>query len=324
MKNQLVFAFVIIVTLLSSCSKDDDTSSSNSPVKQPALNISASESGVIYLDGRFTGYKMPRKLYMSKGKHIIGVALDASGKYLRKEVEVVGDADLQLVSADQPQPKVWKALWVGLHEVTGDSPTGRGNSRFSTEELNAGFDFFQWSIKKHFEKYSYGTMKWEVVRKDITAPVELCKESNSWFTVQPSAIASILPEIKPGEYDVVFVFWRESEGAINFKSNYLGLGWTDPMYEPIKTGFVTVKFDAGTNINERIAYFKNTDPGVWVHEWLHTVGERYFQSRGKQLPINGNGLIVHAAEKYSYTFPWLNWYEDFISGRVHESGGLLA
>jgi hypothetical protein len=306
--------FLLFIVSIVSCKNEDDISPKS---KLPSINVTAPECGFIYLDGQYTGSKTPCEIPMNKGKHLISVALEKSWKYLRKEIEVVNDSVVQLVSDDQPKPKVWKALWIGVSEVTGNSATGYCSSRFSKNELDAGYDFFQWSIENHFEKFSYGTMKWEVTRKDISTPIELHKTSNTWFTLEPSSIMNILPEVQPGVYDAVFVFWRESEGSASFKSSYFGLAWTDPLNEPIKTGYITVKFDAGTDINQKIAFYKNNDPGVWVHEWLHTVGENYFQRKGYQLPTNyNNDLAVHAAEKYGYTYPWMNWYLDFMSGRV--------
>jgi len=313
-KYRFFLIFSTLFVLLLACK-----SASDDPKEEiPVLNVSAPEKGFIYLDGSYTGYMTPHELSVGKGNHVIGVATDISRKYLRKELEVTGNTEVKLADTDQPQPKIWKALWIGVSEVTGYTATGLCSSRFSKEELDAGYDFFQWSIKNQFEKFSYGILKWEVERKDIPAPLMLTKASNTWFTLEPSTITKALPEIVPGKYDAVFVFWREKDGTCSFQSSYFGLAWTDPMNEPTKTGYITLKFDAGTDINSKIAYYKSTDPGVWVHEWLHTVGENYFQKKGFSLPTNEGNLVVHAAEKYGYTFPWMDWYEDFISGRVKE------
>ncbi len=307
-----------IFSLLIAC----DNGTESTKVSSPVLNISAEESGYIYLDGQYTGLKTPAEISVSKGAHVIGVAMKESATYLRKELEVSEDMAVALTASDKPEPKVWKALWVGIHEVTGASSTGRCSAHFSKEELDAGFEFFQWSIKNQFEPYSYGTMQWDIERKDIDTPVELYKASNTWFTLEPNSITELIPEVKPGNYDAVFVFWREKDGACSFQSSYFGLAWTDPMNEPIKTGYITVKFDAGSDINEKIEWYKNNDPGVWVHEWLHTVGETYFQNRGERLPEKGgDGLVIHAAEKYGYTYPWMDWYSDFIGGRVKAGNG---
>lgn len=279
--------------------------------------VTAPEAGFIYIDGIYAGIRAPGTIEAPKGSHVIGVALQGSFQYLKKTIDLTANTSLNFTAADKPAPKVWKALWIGLHETTGNSPTGECSTRFSKTDLDAGFEFFSWSLANHFEKYAYGTMRWETERKDITVPVRLKKSSNAWFTVEADTISRLLPDVRPGDYDCIFVFWRESEGSCSFASGYFGLAWTHPMNEAIKTGFVTVKFNAGTNINDRINGYKANDPGVWLHEWLHTVGERFYQDKGKKMPQKaGDGLVVHAAEMYGYNFPWMNWYLDFIAGRV--------
>lgn len=298
------------------------------PVESSKYNLSVStpnnELGYVYIDGKYTGTKTTSKIEVSKGHHVIGVALQNSWKYLRKEIDVTANSDLNLTLNDQPAAKTWKALYIGLYQTKGGSSAGDCSTHFSQNELDEGYDFLQWSLKEHFEKYSYNTMKWEINRKDIQVPITLNKTSNNWFTVEPTSITSLLPEIEPGAYDCVFVFWREREGTCSFQSAYFGLAWTNPMAEAMKTGYVTVKFDAGNSVTDKINNYKANDPGVWVHEWLHTVGENYYQNKGLSLPEKSGGFSVHAAEVYGYSFPWMNWYLDFISGRVANASGSPA
>ena len=318
MKTYINLILAVFTGLLLACNSNNEPGGNNLHV----VNITSSEPGYIYLDGQYAGYKTPHEIIVSKGTHVFGVAQDKSATYLRKELDVNENITLALTAADKPEPKIWKALWIGVHEVNAVSATGHCSSHFSKEELDAGYDYFQWSIENHFEPFSYGTMKWELERKDIETPIELHKASNTWFTLEPYSITELVPEVKPGEYDAVFVFWRESDGSCSFKSSYFGLAWCDPMNEPIKTGYITIKFDAGTDINKNIEWYKNNDPGVWVHEWLHTVGETYFQDRGERLPEKGgDGFVIHAAEMYGYKYPWMDWYGDFISGRVKNTSG---
>lgn len=283
------------------------------------ITTPSNEPGFVYVDGKYTGMKTTGRVDVPAGRHVIGVALQSSWIYLRKEVEVTANATVNLTLADKPAPKTWKALWVGLNETK--SPTGECSTHFTQAELDAGYNFFQWSLKEHFEKYSYNTMKWEVERKDIVTPVTLAKNTSFGFTVETSAITGLLPEIQPGAYDCVFVFWREREGSCSFQSNYFALASTNPMAESVKTGFITVKFDAGTSIADKINSYKANDPGVWVHEWLHTVGENFYQQKGLSLPEKAGGFSVHAAEMYQYSFPWMNWYLEFLSGRVPNPSG---
>lgn len=318
LKVYSILVLTLVVSLLTSCDNGEDSNGD----ALPKITISSDEPGFIYLDGQYTGYKTPAEISVSKGNHIIGVGTETSHSYLRKELEITEDINVELVQADKQAPKTWKALWIGVHEVTGLSSTGQCSSQFSKEELDAGYNFFCWSIENHFEPYSFNTMNWEVERQDIETPIELHKASNTWFTLEPNSITDLLPKVQPGNYDAVFVFWREKDGECSFQSSYFGLAWCDPMNEPIKTGYITVKFDAGSDINEKINWYKNNDPGVWVHEWLHTVGENYFQNRGERLPEKGgDGFVVHAAEKYGYTYPWMDWYSDFVSGRVKDASG---
>lgn len=323
MKTFFTF-FLLFPLLLLSCKKEKKKPVTN-PVKTITIKTPANETGYIYVNGSYTGAKAPGTVKLTAGSYSVAVALQNSWMYLRKQVQVNEDAELTLTIDDRPAVKTWKALWIGLYQTKGNSNQGECITHFTKPELDAGFDFFQWSLQNHFEKYSYGTMKWEVERKDITAPVNLKRSSSNWFTVEPDTIAALVPEIKTGVYDCIFVFWREKEGSCTFQSNYFGLAWTNPMNEAIKTGFVTVKFDAATDINERINYYKANDPGVWVHEWLHTVGENFYQGKGMAMPQKaGDGLVVHAAEMYGYSFPWMNWYLDFISGRVPNASGSPA
>lgn len=316
MKN-IILIYLLGCLFLQACDSNENTKGNTSLI----ITVNASEQGAIYLDGQYTGYSTPAELKVNEGKYVIGVATKSTNTYFRKELTVTENTDLLLTAADKPEPKVWKALWVGVHEVTGLSASGQCSSCFSKEELDAGYDFFMWSIENHFKPFSFNTTQWEVERKDITTPVELHKASNTWFTLEPNSITEQIPEVAPGNYDAVFVFWRESDGSCSFKSSYFGLAWTDPLNDPIKTGYITIKFDAGNDINENINWYKQNDPGVWVHEWLHTVGENYFQNCGERMPEKGgDGLVLHAAEKYHYTYPWMDWYSDFMSGQVKELG----
>jgi hypothetical protein len=51
------------------------------------------------------------------------------------------------------------------------------------------------------------------------------------------------------------------------------------------------------------------------------VCEGFYQGLGADLPAPDDGLVVHSAEEYGYTFPWMEWYEDLIGGRVPEDDG---
>lgn len=317
MKNILT---ILISGLLFLGSCESSSNKMTTPIT-PLVKITSSESGWIYLDGKYTGYKTPKELIVSQGEHTIGVALEKSYKYLRRSI-VVGDkkTELHLNKNNLQQAKIWKALWIGIRESQGVVAGNTVSTHFSKEELDAAHNYFQWSLREHFEKFSYGTMKWESERIDLSEPVALSHKKNGWYVLESATIYSHLPNIKDGDYDCIFTFWREKEGTVSFASSYFGLGWTNPMSEAKKIGYVTIKFDARENIADAINHYKNNDPGVWVHEWLHTVGENFFQDKGLRLPQKGgDGLVVHGAEVYHYSYPWMNWYRDFISGRVKDN-----
>ncbi|SDE33338.1 hypothetical protein [Niabella drilacis] len=319
--KSIFYTLAVVMSLLPACKKDNAPSL---PGLVPVtISTPGSEAGYLYIDGKYTGKTAPGTVNLSAGHHTMGVALKNSGTYLRKTLTAAANTAVAFTTADKPVPKTWKALWIGLYETRGNTATGDCSTHFSTADLDAGYHFFTWSLKEHFEKYAWGTMKWEVERKDITAPVTLTK-GNSGYTVEPATIAALTPQIQPGVYDCVFVFWREKEGPCGFPGNYFGLARTNPIAEAMKTGYVTVKLDPGADITATINQYKTSDPGVWVHEWLHTVGENFYQEKGLNLPEKAGGFSVHAAELYHYTFPWMDWYRDFISGRVSNTGSSPA
>ncbi|MBO9593955.1 MAG: hypothetical protein J7599_13690 [Niabella sp.] len=316
------YILAMIVSVIPACKKEGNEASAAGRVPI-TISTPGDEAGYLYIDGRYTGVMAPGTVQLTAGNHTLGVALKNSEIYLKKAITATAQTAVSFTAADKPALKTWKALWIGLYETRGNSGTGDCSTHFSTADLDAGYQFFTWSLREHVEKYAYGTMKWEVERRDITVPVTLTKGSIG-YTVEPASVAALVPQIQPGIYDCVFVFWREKEGSCNFQSNYFGLAWTNPMAEPMKTGYVTIKFNPGDDITATINQYKTNDPGVWIHEWLHTVGENYYQHQGLHLPEKAGGLAVHAAEMYGYSSPWMQWYRDFMSGRVPNASGQPA
>ncbi len=292
-----------------------DSSEEKQASSAPKISITSPHEGYIYIDGKYKGSKTPKELFLSNGTHVIGVAMNETRTYLRKEIEVTDEVTaVNLTDLDKPEPKIWKALWIGVETVTHDACT----STYSKEDLDQAYNYFCWCIEEHFEKFSYNTTKWEVVREDYSEPLSL-DLANNGLLINPSTIASLKLEIKPGDYDAIFCFYREKEGDCHMEGNFFGLAWLDPLSHNFKAGFVIVKFDdyKSGSVKERLQWYKDNDPGVWCHEWLHTVGEGFYQDLGCELPEkNTQGLVIHSAETYKYTYPWLGWYEDIISGRV--------
>ena len=286
--------------------------------------VTAPEIADIYVDGRYTGRKTPAMISLTTGEHLIGTGLGESKTYLRKTVDVPNEPiQVVLDQQDLMAPITWKALFIGVPEATGLSPNGRCSTHFTTEDLDDAFEFFKWNLQSHIEPFSFNTIKWDISRQDLTQPAELTKTNNGWYTLEsPQGLAEI-ENLKPGDYDVVFLFWRAEEGDCNFESSYFGLAWLDPTsMDTQHTGYITVKFNPGEMaVAEKLDEYKRNDPGVWTHEWLHVVIEQFYPDLGVDVPTpaeGGDGLVLHAAGAFNYKFPWMKWYEDLIGGKVRE------
>lgn len=284
--------------------------------------ITAVSQGSIYIDGQYTGKKTPSIIILKKGEHVVSVGLDKERLYLKKTVKIINDSliNIDFTLKDKQSPSLWKALFVGVPSVYGNSATGQCSTHFTKQDLDNAFDFFQLNMKEHIEPFSYGSIKWKIDRRDLTKPVELThNDKNGWYTLEAEQGLAELDNVKPGEYDTVFLFWREEEKDCSFKSSYFGLAWLEPTSdESRQTGYVTVKFNPKTiGIKARIQQYLDDDPGVWTHEWLHVVIERFYPNQQVKVPLPPKDkLILHSAGAYGYEYPWLEWYKDLISGQV--------
>jgi hypothetical protein len=286
-----------------------------------SLLVTSEEVGGIYIDGEYTGKTTPYSIPVIKGEHTIAVGTDESRQYLKKKLTAIDkDTSIHLTLKDKVEPTLWKALFVGVPTVFGESATGQCSTHFTKQDLDDAFDFFQMNMKEHIEPFSYGSIKWEIERRDLTKPVELTHNpKNGWYTLEAAQALVELDNVKPGEYDTVFLFWREEEESCSFKSSYFGLAWLEPTSEDTRqTGYVTVKFNPKKiGVKARINEYLADDPGVWTHEWLHVVIEQFYPSLHVKTPIPPKDkLILHAAGAYNYKYPWLEWYKDLISGQV--------
>lgn len=305
----LMFAFMAI----QGCNSTDE------PIPPPVvihkLAISADEVGsAIYLNGIYTGKVTPAEITVNVGEYTIGIGLKNSRTYLRKTVNVVKATEtlnIALTDEDLQQPKTWKALFIGVNKVKVQGVICE--SEYVTTELDLAYEFFNWSFKEKVEDYSYNTIKWEIDRRDInTETVILNNES----LITPGIIDNYITDIKKGDYDLIVTFFRGGAGSTDcFINNFIGIAWYDVTELNSDSSYFTIRYydDVEGVINES----KKTDPGMFIHEWLHTTAEMFFPGRGVKVPIDG-GQVVHAAETYGYSFPWMNWYEDIISGQVRD------
>ncbi|TPH14608.1 PEGA domain-containing protein [Litorilituus lipolyticus] len=283
--------------------------------------VTSEEIGSIYIDGEYTGQKTPHSFTMEAGEYSISVGTENSRQYLKKQLTLTdAPQNVHLTAQDKVAPAVWKALFVGVPTVTGKSSTGECSTHFNENDLDEAFSFFNHNLTEHIEPFSYNTVKWQIDRQDLTTPVELTyNPKNKWYTVEAEQGLAELSALKAGQYDTVFLFWREEQGDCSFKSPYFGLAWLDPTDKETKqTGYVTVKFNPkDIGVKARIDEYLATDPGVWTHEWLHVVIEQFYPNLGVQTPLTPKDkLILHSAQAYGYNYPWIKWYKDLISGQV--------
>ena len=98
-------------------------------------------------------------------------------------------------------------------------------------------------------------------------------------------------------------------------SRFIGIAWFDVTALDSNASYYTIRYyhDLEGTINEAM----ENDPGMFIHEWLHNVAEIFYPNRGIKVPQE-NGQVVHAAGKYAYTYPWMTWYHDLISGQVRD------
>lgn len=320
MKKILLFGASLAIAACSTFDKHeaDDVSTAS------YIQIDAPEGGAIYLNGQFTGQYSPNRLKSDNGEITVSVGFENQKQYWRKTVEINGDTTVKLTDADAVQPKIWKALFVGVSRAQARNREQQVcHTDFSPSELDTAYEFFQMNMRDHIETFSFGTVKWQTERVDITAPVDLnYNENNDWYTLEPEQGLSQLVQLtdfQPGDYDTIFYFWREQQNQCDFTSGYFGLAWLEPWEENTKqTGYVTVKFNPKEiGVKRMHDWYRDNDPGVWTHEWLHVVIEKFYPKLGVNVPIPPEDvLILHAAQAYGYGYPWMDWYRDLISGRV--------
>lgn len=283
----------------------------------------------IFVDGQYTGKQTPSMLTLKPGEHMIGAGFEQQRVYYRRQINLneVNKKPLSvaLTVKDKPNPTTWKALFVGVPSTTDKAANGLSEkaqctTHFSKQNLDDAFEFFKFNLKSHIEPFSYNTVKWDIERQDLRQPAQLSyNPKNKWYTLEPEQGLAHLDNVKAGDYDTIFYFWREEQDDCSFKSGYFGLAWLTPTaQETRQTGYVTVKFNPGTiGTKATLENYKNKDPGVWTHEWLHVVIEQFYPNRKVKVPIAPKDkLILHSAVAYGYKYPWIQWYKDLISGQV--------
>ncbi len=199
---------------------------------------------------------------------------------------------------------------------------GGCETSISKEDLDRWYDYFLWSLNI-IEENAYNAISWEVNRIDLFNVISLTDDGTYVYVSWDTICNTLNDQLDFNLYDNVFVFWPDATDDCNIPSPYFGLAWWpwhDYGYSP---GFVNVKsssLDSNT-VEETINYLKTSDPGVWVHEWLHTVADKFYPDLGYSLPSTPGNGVVHSAEEFNYTEPWMIWYKDIIQGKVSSKEG---
>jgi|GEM_PF-731337 len=309
--------------------------SSSEPVPEPAqpdhqpepeinLMVTAPEEGsAIYLGGTYTGELTPAEISVTPGDYALGVGLKDSKQYLKKVVSVQEGSDsmsVELGMGDLQVAKVWQALFIGVNQVT--SPSGTCVSEYTREELDAAYDFFQWSFKERAEDYSYNTMDWQFDRRDIDYQVVTLSEEN---LISPQVIEPYISDVNKGDYDLIVTFFRGGAGSSEgcYIDDFKGIAWYDYKVLNADASYFTIRYydDLVGTINA--SKQDGADPGMFIHEWLHTTAEWFFPDRGYTMPKQDD-QVVHAAGAYGYSFPWMTWYRDLISGQVKQGSKYIG
>lgn len=312
--NPKLFGFVFVLLICRGCNSADDAKQGVSDKPEESvynLAVSATEEGAaVYIDGVYTGKTTPTEFMVSKGEHIVGIGLNTAKTYLRKTVQVNSKTEqlqVMLGEEDLQQPKTWKVLFVGVNNVT--TMGGSCVAGYTTEQLDLAYDFLKWSFEEKVEPFSYNTINWEFERRDIiTDVVQLSNDK----LITPEVFENKVTDIEKGDYDLIVTFFRGAQQDC-FIADFIGIAWYDITALSTEASYFTIRYY--DDLEGAVNYAKENDPGVFIHEWLHTIAERFYPDRGWGMPTN-DGQVVHAAEKYGYSAPWMTWYRDIISGQV--------
>ncbi|MBS2210681.1 PEGA domain-containing protein [Carboxylicivirga mesophila] len=311
---------MLALLLMNACKTDNDFNETidarlkGRPVQKATVFVSAPEDGAaIYLNGVYTGLNTPATINVEAGTHDIGVGIESAVQYLRRSIEITdvsSSVDLTLTEQDLVAPKTWRALFIGVKQVTNGSCV----TSYTTEQLDQAYNFFQWSFNDVVEPWSYNTMNWEFVRRDISDELVQLSSDN---LITPSVLETYMPDINVGEYDLVVTFFRGEQAACSI-AGFIGIAWYDVTALYCHSSYYTIRYY--DDLEGMIQYSMENDPGVFIHEWLHTVAEMFYPGQGVRVP-SFKGQVVHAAERYGYVHPWMDWYKDIIRGQVEERDG---
>ncbi len=331
LSRQLLAGLLTMVLLGCGGGKSDSNNQNvQQPITEPTqsteirVTVDAPETGsAIYINGKYSGQVTPAELLLEPGNYSIGVGLNQSRQYLKTSVTLAPDSEpiaIALDAAHLQQAKVWQALFIGVNRV--QSQNGSCVSEYSQQELDAGFDFFTWSFNQRVEDYSYNTMQWQFDRRDINHEVVILSDEN---LITPEIIDSYLTDVHKGDYDLIVTFFRG--GAGNSENCYIddfkGIAWYDYRVLNSDASYFTIRYYDDVQGTIDASKMDNTDPGMYIHEWLHTTAEWFFPDQGYTMPKHDE-QVVHAAGAYNYSPPWMSWYQDLIAGQVKQGNKYIG
>jgi hypothetical protein len=326
----------LAMTTFQSCEKDEEGKKEPEPeLLAPNVNIvSPEDRSAIYIDGNYTGKDTPFEFDdLSTGYHTIGIGQYKSENYLEREVKIeklestdgkTPVFEVELTEDDLVQPRTWKVLFVGVSNVKGIDNSGDERTlTYTSEQLDMGFDFLKYSFQKYAEPFSYNTIHWEYDRKDIIVDTVQLNKDNF---ITPDVIDPYLKKmgVKRGDYDFIMTWSRfqykpssEWEGPKDL-SHFNGIGWFNKTATYTRASYMLIRYYA--DIEAQLDKAKRQDPGMIVHEWLHTVAETFYSDFGVPLmdPNKGGGSSLHALESYGYRWPWMTGYKELMRGQINE------
>ena len=326
-KYGIVLILSVAMSLFSSCGDGDNPGPDEPQEAVPKLKITSPENNsAVYLDGRYTGKVTPAELVVPQGDHVIGVGQHLSQNYLKKEIRVELSMDsvkyVDLSEDDVQKSKTWKLLFVGINSVTGLTNSGvKDTMTYTKAELDIAYDYLQYSFKKYLEPYSYNTIKWEYDRHDIDNEVVYLNAQNLY---DPQRFEKYVKEwgLKKGDYDLVVTFYRfegdDEKTTDDDLGVFNGMAWYSKSSISIRSSYLMIRYYR--DVQAWFDHMKANDPGMFVHEWLHTVCETFYPGYGAPVPDPdmGGGSVLHAIEAYGYKYPWMTGYRDLMRGRIKE------
>jgi hypothetical protein len=225
---------------------------------------------------------------------------------------------VKLDAGDAIVPVEWKALYLDLRSVK----AGDCELSFTSAERDAMFAFFEESVSKYIEPFTMGIHRWKIVRVKVDTTVPLAAP-NGYYTIEPSDIPHVAT-VTPGSYDNIFAVWRGLDANCEIPAPYFGASF-GPEPKTRQAGWITVRTPEA-DILDLLKYLRASDPGVFVHEWMHTSVENHYAKHGAPLPpvTSPDGSLVHSGAGYGYHHPWMDWYRDLIAGRVDVSGKYMG